>query len=55
MIYGPLRWIIQLPRYIAESAVSAGKIYEIIDEKEDVSDRSNPVDLKIKGQVEFSG
>lgn len=53
MIYGPLRWIIQLPRYIAESAVSAGKIYEIIDEKEDVSDRPNPVDLKIKGQVEF--
>ena len=25
MIYGPLRWIIQLPRYLAESAVSAGK------------------------------
>ena len=53
MIYGPLRWIIQLPRYIAESAVSAGKIYEIIDEKEDVSDCSDPVDLQIRGRVSF--
>ena len=53
MIYGPLRWIIQLPRFIAEAAVSAAKIYEIIDEKEDVSDRPNPVELDIKGQVTF--
>ena len=53
MIYGPLRWIIQLPRYLAESAVSAGKIYEIIDEKEDVTDRKEPVDLAVKGEVVF--
>ncbi len=53
MIYGPLRWVIQLPRYIAECAVSAGKIYEIIDEKEDVADRPHSVDPDIKGQVTF--
>ena len=53
MIYGPLRWIIQLPRYLAESAVSAGKIYEIIDEKDDVTDRKEPVDLAVKGEVVF--
>ena len=53
MIYGPLRWIIQLPRFIAESGVSAARIYEIIDEKEDVSDRANPVELDIQGAVSF--
>ena len=53
MIYGPLRWIIQLPRYIAESGVSAARVYEIIDEKEDVSDRPDPIDLDIKGAVSF--
>ena len=53
MIYGPLRWIIQLPRFIAESGVSAARIYEVIDEKEDVADRPDPVDLQIKGAVSF--
>ena len=53
MIYGPLRWVIQLPRYVAECAVSAGKIYEIIDEKEDVADRPHSVDLDVRGQVTF--
>lgn len=53
MIYGPLRWIIMLPRYIAESGVSAARIYEVIDEKEDVPDRDNPVELDIQGAVSF--
>ena len=53
MVYGPLRWIIQLPRYVAEVAVSAAKIYEVIDEKEDVADQENPVELDIQGKVTF--
>ena len=53
MVYGPLRWIIQLPRYIAEVAVSAAKIYEVIDEKEDVTDQEDPVELDIQGKVTF--
>lgn len=54
MIYGPLRMIISLPRYLAEAAVSAGKIYEIIDEKEDVTDSGFAEDRPLSGEVTFS-
>ncbi len=53
MIYGPLRWSIGLPRQIADASVSAGKIFEIIDEKSEVRESEKPVDLKIIGRVDF--
>lgn len=53
LLYGPLNWLMQLPRQLAQTAVSAGKIFEIIDEKEDVLDREDAVEKDIEGNVSF--
>lgn len=53
MIYGPLRWVAHLPRRLVHTTTSAAKIFEVIDEKVDVADREDAVDLKIDGTVVF--
>ncbi len=53
MIYGPLRWIANMPRRMINFMTSAAKVFEIIDEDVDVADREDAVELKIKGEIEF--
>jgi len=53
IIYGPLRWIANLPRRIVRVMTSIVKIYEIIDEEVDVMDKDNAVDIDIKGYIDF--
>ena len=53
MLYEPMRWLIQIPRTFADAAVSAGKVFEILDEETDVHDSDDPVELDIKGDIEF--
>lgn len=53
MLYVPIRWLIQIPRILADASVSATKVFEILEEKSDVRDIENPVDLDIKGNIEF--
>lgn len=53
MLYEPINWLIQIPRTLADASVSAGKVFEILDERSDVSDISEPIDLDIKGDIEF--
>lgn len=53
MLYEPLRWLIQIPRNLADTSVSAGKVFEILDEETDVRDAEDPVELDIKGEIEF--
>lgn len=55
MLYDPIRWLIQIPRNLADVSVSAGKVFEILDEESDVKDIENPVDIDIKGDIEFDG
>ena len=53
MIYGPLRWIANLPRRLVQFSTSTAKVFEIIDEKIDVPDRENAKDIAIKGTIDF--
>ena len=53
MLYNPLRWLLQLPRQIADVSISASKVFEILEENTDVRDSSDCVDLDIKGNIEF--
>ncbi|MCI8388004.1 MAG: ATP-binding cassette domain-containing protein [Clostridiales bacterium] len=53
MIYGPLRWIANLPRQLVQFMTSTAKVFEIIDEKIDVPDRENAQDITIKGTIDF--
>lgn len=53
MLYTPLRAIAMIPRHILNFAASSTKIFEILDEKEDVTDIEDPLNLEIEGNIEI--
>lgn len=53
MLYGPVEWLMQLPRVLSQAMVSAGKIFEILDEPIDLDDHENAVEMDIKGDITF--
>jgi len=53
LIYGPLRNFASLPRQLLRTTTSASKVFEIIDEKEDVADIVDPKTIKIDGKIEL--
>lgn len=54
MIYGPLRMIAHIPRHLMEFNTSSAKIFEILDEKEDVADNESSVNIDIKGDIDIN-
>lgn len=53
MLYAPVQWLTGLPRQLAQVGISAGKVFEILEEKDDTEDKKNAVSLDIKGGIEF--
>ena len=53
IIYGPLRWLSWLPRRLTRTMTSIVKIFDVIDEGEDVADRADAIDHKIDGTITF--
>lgn len=53
MLYGPIQWIVNLPRVLAQASVSAHKVFEILEERTDVNDRKITQDIDIKGDIDF--
>ena len=39
MLYEPIIWLIHIPRTLADTSVSAGKVFEILDMQSDVRDK----------------
>ncbi len=54
MIYGPLRMIAHIPRHLMSFVTSSSKVFEILDENEEISDSENSVELNIKGDIDIS-
>jgi len=54
MMYGPLRWMVMIPRRLVHALTSVVKVFEIIDEDTDVPESENPVDQPIVGHVKFN-
>lgn len=52
-IYGPLRWMTNLPRSLANAVTSMAKLTEILDEEPDIKDHENVVSPVIHGDIEF--
>ena len=52
-IYGPLRWITNLPRSIANAVTSMAKVNEILYEEPEIQDRENAVSPEIEGNISF--
>lgn len=54
MLYGPLGFITRLPRMLMRLTTSLERIYDILDEESDVSERQEAKEHAIKGEVTFS-
>ena len=54
MIYGPLRMLSNLPRQILNFITSTAKVFEIIDEDEEISDSEKAISPIIKGDIEIN-
>ncbi len=53
IVYGPLRWISRLPDIISRTSTSVVKIFEIIDEENEIPDAAEPVEIDIDGRIDF--
>ena len=53
IIYGPLRWISRLPNILSRVGTSIVKIFDILDEENEVCDKDDPIELDVKGEIEF--
>jgi ATP-binding cassette subfamily B protein len=54
MIYGPLRMFSNMPRRIIDFLTSANKVFEIIDESEEIADAADAKALDIKGDIDIN-
>lgn len=53
MIYGPLTWIMYLPRMLGDAAVASDRIFSVIDEEPEVKESENALRHDIDGKVSF--
>jgi len=53
IIYGPLRWMANIPRMLVRVMTSIVKIFDIVDEDIDVTDKEDAVELDIRGDITF--
>ena len=53
MLYAPLRAIAMIPRHVLAFGASVSKIFEVLDEEEDVCDVENPTEVEIEGRIEM--
>ena len=53
LVYGPLRYMMYIPRWASRTLTSAAKLFEIIDEKIDVKERQDAIVKHIDGYVDF--
>ncbi len=54
LVYGPLRMIAHIPRHIMQFNISSTKIFEILDEEQDLPESKKPINLKIKGDIDIN-
>ena len=54
MIYGPLRMFSHMPRQIIHFLTSTNKVFEIIDESEEIADKADAASPVIKGDIDIN-
>lgn len=53
-IYGPLRFLTSVPRWFHNAMISAERIFEVIDQQPDVTDREKPIALpRLRSKIEL--
>ena len=53
MIYGPIHYMISLPKSIADAVAASARVFDILDNEPDIKDNEKAVELDIKGDIEY--
>lgn len=53
MVYGPINYMISLPKSIADAVAAAARVFDILDNEPDIKDVEEAVELDIKGDIEY--
>lgn len=53
MIYGPLGWLMNMPRWIANALIAVERVFSVIDEQPEISDTEKSQNYKIDGTIRF--
>lgn len=53
MVFGPISWLMFMPRWIANAVVAIERIFSVIDEKPEVEDTRDPLPHAIQGDIRF--
>lgn len=53
MIYGPLAWLMNMPRFIANAVLAIDRVFAIIDEQPEIIDSEAAAQHEIQGAVTF--
>ncbi len=54
LIYGPIDWLSYLPRLLTRAVTSVVKVFDIIDEKQDIQDAGDAKEFEIHGDIEVN-
>jgi ATP-binding cassette subfamily B protein len=53
MIYGPLAWLMNMPRWIANAVIAIERVFSVIDEQPEILDNDLAVNHNIHGEIRF--
>lgn len=53
MIFGPIAWLMFMPRWVANAVISIHRVFSVIDEQPEVNDSEHAVQHKIRGSIVF--
>ncbi|MCL1845484.1 MAG: ABC transporter ATP-binding protein/permease [Defluviitaleaceae bacterium] len=53
-IYDPLRWLVNVPRWLANTTTSMVKVFELLDEESEIKEAATPKNVPIAGAVAYS-
>ncbi|MCL2198210.1 MAG: ABC transporter ATP-binding protein/permease [Defluviitaleaceae bacterium] len=52
-IYEPLRWLVNVPRWLSEATTSMVKVFELLDDESEIKETKNPKNVPITGKVAY--
>ncbi len=53
MLYGPIQWLTSLPRALAQAGVSASRVFELMEEENELSDSESAKPVTVNGDISF--
>jgi ATP-binding cassette subfamily B protein len=52
-IYEPLRWLVNVPRWLADTTTSMVKVFELLDDESEIKEFAKPKNVPIAGKVAY--